>query len=626
MASSLFIICYPLLAILLLLHKSAIAQTGYNEKEKEALDALKATFNNAFLNDNWTDIPCLPRGISRWYGIQCDSNGRITGIVLESLGLVGNLKVDAFKNLTEISVVSLKNNTIWGKMMDFSFNQKLTRIDISQNRLSGPMSSSVLSLGRLESLSVESNWLVGLIPALNQSTLKALNLSYNMFSGPIPTTQALRKFGNNSYFGNSGLCGSPSNVPYDGVNPPYVDSDNKNGSSGSNNKDRSRFTTSGAIFYGLLLVCLVIAIFLSAHYYRKSRKLKKLIKEVKATSTSQTNEESKKGGKKVEDEGEAVSSVGGQQEKGKLIFIGDGAAEEFELGDILKASAEGLGRGIFGNSYKAKMSGKEAVVVKRIRDLKPLVNEEFNKQLQLIANLKHPNLLPLLAYYHTKDEKLLLYRYVRNGNLFNRLFGARDSNRIPFTWTSRLSVAQGVARGVEYLHLNATSPNIPPHGNLKSSNILFNENDTVLVSDYGFASLVALPIAAQRMVSYKAPEYKRTKRVSKESDVWSYGTLLLELLTGKISVCTAPPGVSGVDICSWVHRAVREEWTAEIFDLELSEHKTTCSGMLRLLQIAMRCCDPTPEKRPMMSEVSREVQNIRSTESVGVDSSDDSIG
>ncbi|PRQ16073.1 putative protein kinase RLK-Pelle-LRR-III family [Rosa chinensis] len=626
MASSLFIKCYPLLAILLLIHESAIAQTGYNKKEKEALDALKATFNNAYLNNNWTGIPCFLSETSKWYGIQCDPNGRVTGIVLESMGLVGNVKVDAFKDFTEMSVVSLKNNTIWGKMMDFSSNLKLTHIDISRNMLFGPMSSSLLSLGNLEYLFVQYNWLSGFIPELNQSTLKAVDLSNNKFNGPIPTTRALQTFGYNSYSGNNDLCGSPSHVPCDAVNPnSHLDSERNNTSSGSITKYHTSFSRFNAIFYGLLIVCLVIAILLSALYYRKSRKLKKLIKEVRDTSTKQMNEESKDGEKKVE--GEAVRSVGGLQEKGKLIFIGvgDGAAAEFELGDLLKASAEGLGRGIFGNSYKAKISGKEAVVVKRIRDLKPLVNEEFNKQLQLIANLKHPNLLPLLAYYHSKDEKLLLYRYVRNGNLFNRLFGERGPNRIPFTWTSRLSVARGVAQAVEYLHLNATSPNIPPHGNLKSSNILLNENDTVLVSDYGFASLVALPIAAQRMVSYKAPEYKRTKRVSKESDVWSYGSLLLELLTGKLSVCTAPPGVSGVDLCGWVHRAVREEWTAEIFDEELSgEHRTTSSGMLRLLQIAMQCCDPSPEKRPMMSEVAREVENIRITNSI-VDS-DDSIG
>lgn len=426
MASSLSIKCYLFLAILLfVMYKSAIAQTGYSEKEKEALDALKATFNIPFLNDNWTGIPCFLSETSKWYGIQCGSNGRIAGIVLESLGLIGNLKVDAFIDFTEMSVLRLKNNYIWGNMMNFSFNQKLAHIDISRNMLSGPISSSVLSLGILESLFVQDNELSGRIPELNQSTLKALNVSNNKLYGPIPTTQALQALGSNSYSGNIGLCGPPSIIPCD-ITPtdsPHSDSENKNGSSDSDKKD-SNTCSQCAMFYILIAVCLVIALFLSVLYYMKYRKPKKVMKEVKTTSTKPLNEESKDGEKKVE-EGQAVSSVGGQQEKGKLTFIGvgEGATAEFELGDLLRASAEGLGRGIFGNSYKAKMSGKQDVVVKRIRDLKPLVNEEFNKQLQLIANLKHPNLLPLLAYYHSRDEKLLIYRYVRNGNLFKRLFG-----------------------------------------------------------------------------------------------------------------------------------------------------------------------------------------------------------
>lgn len=174
-----------------------------------------------------------------------------------------------------------------------------------------------------------------------------------------------------------------------------------------------------------------------------------------------------------------------------------------------------------------------------------------------------------------------------------------------------------MARALEYLHLRTTLPaGAVPHGNLKCSNILLEENETVLVSDYGLDSLVALPIASQRMAAYKSPEYQNAKRVSKKSDVWSYGCLLLELLTGKISAYAAPPGVNGVDICSWVHRAVREEWTAEIFDGEISVNRTAAAhGMLRLLQIAMRCCDKSPEKRPEMTEVVREMENIKVIES-----------
>ncbi|KAH1051798.1 hypothetical protein GYH30_021610 [Glycine max] len=201
----------------------------------------------------------------------------------------------------------------------------------------------------------------------------------------------------------------------------------------------------------------------------------------------------------------------------ELVFFDDKA--KFQMGELLRASAEALGHGILGNSYKAMLNDGSTIVVKRLRDLKPLSKEEFAKILNVIADMKHPNLLSLLAYYHSRDEKLMLYRYAENGNLF-----------------SRLHVARGVARALVYLQLNHN--NIVPHGNLRSS----NEDDTVLVSDFGLASLIAQPIAAQHMVVYKSPE-------------------------------------------------LREEWTAEIFDKEICGQKSALAGMLMLLQIAMRCIE-----------------------------------
>ncbi|KHN26741.1 Putative inactive receptor kinase [Glycine soja] len=164
------------------------------------------------------------------------------------------------------------------------------------------------------------------------------------------------------------------------------------------------------------------------------------------------------------------------------------------MGELLRASAEALGHGILGNSYKAMLNDGSTIVVKRLRDLKPLSKEEFAKILNVIADMKHPNLLSLLAYYHSRDEKLMLYRYAENGNLFSRL--------------------HGVARALVYLQLNHN--NIVPHGNLRSS----NEDDTVLVSDFGLASLIAQPIAAQHMVVYKSPECLELRFASDRASNW----------------------------------------------------------------------------------------------------------
>ncbi|XP_019171827.1 PREDICTED: probable inactive receptor kinase At2g26730 [Ipomoea nil] len=400
------------------------------------------------------------------------------------------------------------------------------------------------------------------------------------------------------------------------------------------------------------VIVLVVLLFLSIYYYKKTRNLEADLMMIKKkqqqkkknnnnnfTQNSNLNHSQngvdQSGERKIAVREPIISTTettmstestersnGGEAaaagERGKLTFLDSDL--RIELDDLLKASAEGLGKGNFGNCYKAMLEEGPTVVVKRLRDLRALSREEFVAHVKSIAQNKHPNLLPLLGYYYAKDEKLLLYKFAPNGNLYTRIHRARGTReRNPFRWNARLSVARAVARAVEYLHLHSTpltvgGGGIPPHGNLKSTNVLLDESDIVLLTDYGLASLIAPPITAQRMVSYRSPEFQTYKKVCAKSDVWSYGCLLLELLTGKVSSQSAPAGVNGADLCSWVHRAVREEWTAEIFDAEIAVQRSASEGMLRLLQIAIKCCDKSPEKRPEMSDVVREVEMIRVSE------------
>ncbi|KAK3185026.1 hypothetical protein Dsin_032312 [Dipteronia sinensis] len=569
-------------------------------QEMDALLALKAIFNDPFLNKNWTGAP------SHWYGIQCSHDDHVTGISLQSMGLTGKVSADGFAYFPELTFIILNNNSISGNVVNLSSSHKLKHIDLSGNRLYGQISPSLMSLDLLESLQLQDNSLTGPIPEFNQSSLKVFNVSNNNLEGKIPTTPVLQSFSSVSYSNNHELCGPPSE------NPCSSSAFSEKYTSNSDNKDSSKRTYKFATMFLIFdVIGLVAVLLLFILYYKRAKKLKKMIKNMQ--------KDLKEDGEEAEAEAEAEERVVVVEEKReennkkKLIFMG-GVEAEFELNDLFKAPAEGLGKGIFGNTYKAKLEGYmgvKSVVVKRLRDLKPLSNEEFTKQLNMIhAHHNHPNLLPLLAYYYSKDEKLLVYRYAENGSLFNRIHGEKSSkDRIAFRWGSRLSVARGVARALEYLHINISG--MVPHGNLKSTNILLDEHETAVVSDYGLSSLVALPIASQRMVSYKSPEYQSNKRVSRKSDVWSYGCLLLELLTSRVSVHSAPPGINGVDLSTWVHRAVREEWTAEIFDPEISKQRSACPGMLKLLQIALRCCDKSPEKRPEMTEVVRVVENIK---------------
>ncbi|KAJ1434941.1 Serine-threonine/tyrosine-protein kinase, catalytic domain [Sesbania bispinosa] len=588
MGFPLFVLQHITFSVLAILNTHVIAQEGpiSHPEEKDALFGLKATFNHPFLNDNWTGLHCNANGSSRWFGVQC-ANGRVT----------------------ELSMLSFKNNSLQGNVMNFSNNHQMKYIDLSGNVFHGPISKSLLSLNLLEMLFLQDNRLIGSIPEFSQSRLEIFNVSNNNLEGPIPITPTLLSIDPASYSGNPRLCGPPSpnscnttesNSPFPLV-LPLNGTDNSEVQDKPSNKNNS--SNILLIFnVGLLLAIIMLLIL----YFTTSRKLNKIVRGQITTVEEKEKDVEISIEKKVEiGEGTTMMTV---EERKELIFFNN--KPKFQMSELLRASAEALGHGIMGNSYKAMLNDGPTVVVKRLRDLKPLTKEEFAKIVQMIADLKHPNLLPLLAYYHSRDEKLMLYRYAENGNLFSRLHDGRGGNRVPFSWSSRLSVARGVARALEYLHLNNRYHNIVPHGNLRSSNVLFDDNDTVLVSDYSLASLIAQPIAAQHMVVYKSPEYGYSRKVTMQSDVWSYGSLLIELLTGIVSVCSAPQGTNGVDLCNWVHRAVREEWTAEIFDKEISTQKSALPGMLRLLQIAMRCIERFPEKRPEMREVVREVEKI----------------
>ncbi|XP_073006254.1 leucine-rich repeat receptor-like protein kinase PXC1 [Typha latifolia] len=356
-----------------------------------------------------------------------------------------------------------------------------------------------------------------------------------------------------------------------------------------------------------LVVSLVLALLLTIFaLYKKSKKIK-LAKEENQNAKSDRDDDHDVASSTEEKRPE----VGAQQ--GKLTFV-KGGDLGYDLDDLLKSSAEGLGKGNFGSCYKAILDHGRILVVKRLRDVRPLTREEFAKHVTLLASMQHPNILPLVAFYYSPEEKLLIHTYAVNGNLFDRIHGGRGTNRIPFKWNTRLFVALGVGRAMEFLHHNMVGPTtLIPHGNLKSSNVLLDENDVAMVCDHGLTSFISASLAERRIVAYKSPEYvHRRCKISRKADVWSYGCLLLELITGRPSAYSAPRGFEGVELYSWVQRAVREEWTCEVFDSEISVQRGAVKGMFELLKVALRCCEISPEKRPEMGEIVKEVERIQS--------------
>ncbi|CAI9109514.1 OLC1v1009347C1 [Oldenlandia corymbosa var. corymbosa] len=306
----------------------------------------------------------------------------------------------------------------------------------------------------------------------------------------------------------------------------------------------------------------------------------------------------------------------------KLVF--SSGESQFRFIELLRSPAELLGRGNFGSCYKVILKNGPTVVVRRLKPLKPLSIDESREQVGIIADQEHPNLMPLIAHFCFKNEKLLIYKFASKGNAYNRLHARKGNpSRIPFSWSSRLSVARGVARALQHLHINTMSSNVAPHGNLKLSNVLLDENGDVLVTDYGLTTLVAAPTVAKHMVAYKSPEYRSSRTESKKSDVWSYGYLLLELVTGRASTISAEAGPDAVDLFRWVRQSFRNGWNDEIFDEEIRVHGRATYEMVKLLEIGMKCCANSPENRPGMDEVVREVESIKEVNTTWIRTSKD---
>ncbi|KAK4803962.1 hypothetical protein SAY86_003779 [Trapa natans] len=597
-------------------------------------------------------VGSIPRGSSKIYQslqVLDLSGNQLSGVIPSEMGLFSSLRYlnlswnkllsklppefGYFQNLT---VLDVRNNGLYGpipgdicdsgsvEILQLDGNSftgpipgeigncsSLYLLTLSHNNLTGPIPESVSMLSSLKILKLEFNGLGGEIPqSLGKlEDLLAVNISYNRLIGRLPAGGIFPSLDESALRGNLGIC-SPllsgpcqMDVPKPLVLDPnaYEGDDHEGGGGGSRRRGSLHHhmflsvSSIIAISAAMVIACGVILItVLNASARRRLAFVDAALESMCSSS----------------------SRLSGPPVSGRLIlFDSKMATPQEEIADpqALLSKAAQIGEGVFGTVYRVPLGLQERFVAvkKLVTSTLTQYQEDFDREVRVLGKARHPNLISLKGYYWTPKLQLLVTDYAANGSLQSKLH-ERPPAAPPLPWPVRFKVILGTAKGLGHLHHSFRPPII--HYNLKPSNILLDEDYTPRISDFGLARLLTkldrhvMSSRFQSAPGYVAPELAcQSLRVNEKCDVYGFGVLILELVTGRRPV---EYGEDNVVILSDHVRALLERGSMlECVDPGMTEYPE--DEVLPTLKLALVCTSQIPSSRPSMAEVVQILEVIR---------------
>ncbi|XP_042383755.1 LRR receptor kinase BAK1 [Zingiber officinale] len=547
--------------------------------EGDALHSLRTNLvdpNNVLQSWDPTLVnPCT------WFHVTCSNENSVIRVDLGNAALSGQL-VPELGQLRNLQYLEIYSNNISGTIpVELGNLRNLVSLDLYLNDLTGGIPDTLGNLVRLRFLRLNNNSLSGQIPeSLTRiNSLQVLDLSNNNLSGEVPSTGSFSLFTPISFANNPQLCGPGTSRPCQGsppfsppppYNPPTPISSQGNGVSITG-------AIAGGVAAGAALLFAAPAI---GFAWWRRRKPQEHFFDVPAEEDPEVHL--------------------GQLKRFSLREL-QVATDGFSNKNI-------LGRGGFGKVYKGRLADGSLVAVKRLKEERTPGGElQFQTEVEMISMAVHRNLLRLRGFCMTPTERLLVYPFMANGSVASCL-RERPPSQPPLDWLTRRRIAVGAARGLSYLH-DHCDPKII-HRDVKAANILLDEEFEAIVGDFGLAKLMDykdthVTTAVRGTIGHIAPEYLSTGKSSEKTDVFGYGIMLLELITGQRAFDLARlANDEDVMLLDWVKGLLNEKKLEMLVDPDLLSNYIEAE-VESLIQVALLCTQSSPTDRPKMSEVVR---------------------